>query len=300
MAVTSQNLSYLRLKLSINILVQFSRSSGDNGSVMTSLDLLATELIFADERLYADRQEWKFVLPPCLAEALRREVMGRMAHEEFVPGRKVTAIHSIYFDSDDWQLYRRSLDNQLDRMKVRVRSYETLGGNWQADSQCFVECKFSRKGKKKKVRFQFPRARVIELFDIMKVQRFGTGLLHHEPELKGWRKVMRVLREYQLSPRVTVSYAREAFVSEDGELRVTFDQQYQASAFLAHNAAPLVKPIELLDTTILEIKFVGLPPAWLNRLLDQYGLPLGGHTFSKYKTAVDRLFSNEVSHVATA
>jgi hypothetical protein len=258
-----------------------------------SLESLLGEIPEDDEDIFGNRVEWKFVLAPAVAALVRDEVAQRLHLEEFIPGRKKTLMHSIYFDSADFMLYRRAVLTESS-LKFRLRTYTTYGDLTKMDPQGFFECKIGQKGKKFKLRSMLPVVRAAELMVPAKPAPAGTGRLglpttgrlSIAADSRFMWKARRVLGEFQMTARLTVSYVREAFVSSDGSLRITFDEHYRAAPIMPGGVTPLDGPPGTLSDIIAEVKFVGTLPAWLQELLEANGLPLGGVTFSKFRQGV--------------
>lgn len=255
-------------------------------AVPASLRALVSELgDDGDEDLFGNRVEWKYVLDADVAAAIRAEVASRLRLEEFIPGRRKTLMHSVYFDSDDMMLYRRSMmaDSSL---KFRLRTYTTWGGNHQTDPHGFFECKIGQRGKKFKLRAMMPVIRAGDLFVPARAGVVGTGRLTMSADHRFMLKARRVIGEFQMRARLTVSYVREAFVSENGRLRITFDELYRAARVEQGDRSPLRPGPTGLDVVIAELKFVGAPPPWLEAMLEAHGQPLGGVQFSKFRQGV--------------
>lgn len=249
-----------------------------------SLASLMSE-VGAEDDLYGNRVEWKFVLSPAEAAALRQAVSARLRLEEFVQGRRRTLMHSVYFDSPDFMLYRRAALTQSS-LKFRLRTYTSYGDGGRADSHGFFECKIGQAGKKYKLRTMVPVVRAGALILPARAGLPGTGRLSIAADQRFMRKALRVVNEFGMAARLTVAYVRDAFVSEDGALRVTFDAMYRASRIAQGDRSSLEDGPHGLDATIVEIKFVGAPPPWLEALLLSHGLPPGGVSFSKFRHGV--------------
>lgn len=256
--------------------------SGLPGGHSGSLDaLLETP---GEEDLFGNRQEWKYLLDPARAAALRVAIDARLEAEEFVPGRRFTLMHSIYFDSPDFKLYRRAMRSQSN-LKFRLRAYATHGVEAHQDLQGYFECKIGKRNKKHKLRAMIPLTRAGDLMSQAKLGRMSMGRLSIAADQRFLRKARRVLLEYGMAPRLTVSYVREAFVDAGGHLRVTFDEGYRA-ARIDGAGSPLHEGRGQLDLCIIEIKFVGALPDWLAATLIAFGLPEGGVSFSKFRHGV--------------
>ncbi len=253
--------------------------------VPASLRALVSEVGDDEEDLFGNRVEWKYVLAAEVAARIRAEVAGRLRLEEFIPGRRKTLMHSVYFDSDDLMLYRRAMMAESS-VKFRLRTYTTWGGNSQTDPHGFFECKIGQRGKKYKLRTMMPVVRAGDLLHPARSGVVGTGRLNLSADHRFMLKARRVLGEFRMRARLTVSYVREAFVSENGRLRITFDEHYRAARIDGGDRSPLAPGPLGLEVVIAELKFVGAAPPWLEALLAAHGLPMGGEQFSKFRQGV--------------
>ena len=131
-----------------------------------------------------------------------------------------------------------------------------------------------------------PVLRAGDLLIPARVGVVGTGRLTIAADQRFMWKARRVLQEFKMGPRLTVSYVREAFVSEDLALRITFDDTYRAAPIDPGACSPTTIPPGGIPQIIAEIKFVGALPAWLAELLAGHDLPQGGMQFSKFRQGV--------------
>lgn len=239
--------------------------------------------------LYGCRSERKFVLAPATAAALRAVVADRLALEQYVPGRHRTLIHSIYFDTPDFALYRRSLaPGPAPALKLRLRAYGDAATPERPDPSRFLEAKLGVSTPdgprlKRKARLSLSERKLARLMAAPPSKKPVS-------RRKFWQPLLAYLVAFDVHPRLTVSYVREAYLDGAGHLRVTFDEGYRASR-IAGAASPLdAAPAMLGDAVIVEIKFTHALPGWLTGVLAQLGLPPEGQAFSKFKTAVPLLF----------
>ena len=77
------------------------------------------------------RYKLKYVLTPAQYEAVLARAAARLRPDEY--GR--TAIQSLYYDTDDFRLIRRSIEKPEYKEKLRLRSYGLAG----ADDRVFLE-----------------------------------------------------------------------------------------------------------------------------------------------------------------
>lgn len=246
--------------------------------------------------LYGARQERKLVLDPAQAMALRAAVMERLPLEQYVPGRRKTRIHSIYFDSPDFELFRHAEEGKANAvsLKLRLRGYGDATTPAEGDPSRFLEAKLgvtTPEGKrlKRKARLALSDAKL-------------ATLLHPEPSYvpksgrRFWKPLLTWVRHEQIRPRLSITYEREAYMDPQSGLRVTFDTGYRASV-VEGASSPLGRGQGTLPgVVIVELKFLHAMPAWLSGELFRLGLPAEGQSFSKFRTAVPLLFPHLRPH----
>lgn len=251
-------------------------------SLLAGLGLSAAEL-------YGCRQERKLVVAPATAAALRDAVAVALPREEWSPGRARTLIHTVYLDTPDFALYQRCMARgPAPSLKLRVRAYGGAATPDRPDAAQFFEAKLgvttpAGERIKQKARFALTPEQLSALF---------CGRLDPTEKAlrKPWQGLFAYVAAFEVRPRLTVSYVREAFVDPAAGLRITFDRDYRATA-LDGAATPLSRAaVSLGDAVIVEIKLVDALPGWLAEALAAHELPLDGQRFSKYKTAVPLLF----------
>ncbi len=77
------------------------------------------------------------------------------------------------------------------------------------------------------------------------------------------------IRTRMLAPAVIVDYQREVFVLDEGNVRITFDQNLQAGINTSDIFSPGVIDVNVLapGTMVLEIKYDDYLPAYVLKLL---------------------------------
>ena len=202
------------------------------------------------------RYEKKYLLSPQQYRTVRQGIQERMQLDQY----GLYTICSIYFDTDNFQLIRSSLEKPVYKEKLRLRSY---GVPEDAQSPVFLELKKKYKGVvyKRRVDMQLDECR----------EYLFAGVLEH-PAVDAAGKVF-------------LAYDRMAFFSpEEEELRITFDQNIrwrdtQLSLSDGDWGYPLLQDA-LADHVLMEIKIPGAMPLWLSCLLDEAAVfPT---SFSKY------------------
>lgn len=178
-------------------------------------------------------------------------------------------ICSIYYDTDDFALIRKSIEKPVYKEKLRVRSYGTAS----SDSNVFIEIKKKFDGVVYKRRIT---ASALSVDGIMsgEVLAYPGGQIAKEIEY--FNSI------YDLSPKVFIAYDRTAYAGkENGEVRITFDKNIRFRTYDL-DLRKGDRGTKLLDSDLYltEIKVPGACPLWLSSALTQVGAK--NVSFSKY------------------
>jgi len=181
------------------------------------------------------------------------------------PGDDTYLIHSLYFDTDDFDVFHRSR-GYADR-KYRIRRYGS-------EPLLYLEQKSKVKGWVQKQRTPIPEGELSRLVD------------QESPAWAGdWFRSR--LREQHLEPRCEVMYRRLARVGEaDGEpVRLTLDREiYCAPALGLELGEPDRARFSEIQRTILELKFRDALPRLFKELIREFELE--PTSSSKYRRAI--------------
>ena len=176
-------------------------------------------------------------------------------------------VQSLYFDTDNWDVIRTSIEQPVYKEKLRLRCYGVPG----IGSPIFLELKKKFRGFVCKRRISFPLKELQEKTarEIAAVDNTQVG-----QELDFY------LRANPVKERAHVSYKRVAFAGIGG-LRITFDSDIRFRTDLLDYEHPQ-GGLEILpdDLIVLEVKTVGGMPLWLAQALSK--LNIFPTTFSKY------------------
>lgn len=211
------------------------------------------------------RYEKKYLMEEPLYTAFREALSPFM--EEDIYG--LTTVCSLYLDTEDDLLIRRSLNSPLYKEKFRLRSYGIPG----MDSHVFLEIK------KKYDRVVSKRRTELTLEE-------AYGWLYEgvrpgeESQIR--KEIDFFLARYPLKKRLFLAYDRVALAGrEDPEFRVTFDRGIRSRRIDPgpekgdHGQALLPPGLVLMETKIL-----GAVPLWFSDLLAFFRIyPV---SFSKY------------------
>lgn len=217
------------------------------------------------------RYELKYLLSEEQTAFLVEKLKGHMEADKY--GK--TSIASLYFDTPTYKLIRESNEKPLFKEKIRLRSY----GIATDDSPVFLEVK--RKA------FDVVYKRRVET-TIPAVRKFFRG---DDSAFEGGQvsSEIRAFRDYYktLVPSCMIIYDRTAYFEQDGDLRLTIDEnpRYRTSDLTLTKS---MDGIPLLDRgmTILEIKVQDSMPLWLCEILSAGNIRKG--SFSKYGEAYRR------------
>lgn len=178
-------------------------------------------------------------------------------------------IQSIYYDTDKFQLIRRSIEKPEYKEKLRIRSYDEASD----DEMVFVELKKKLDGIVYKRRTKAACKDVIKDIYNCEFKDKQVG-----------KEIIYALNYYdKLRPAVYIGCKRTSYVSNDDEnLRITFDEdvRYRMKK-LSLKRSIEDKPVT--DKVIMELKVKDAMPLWLTDILnDVKAYPRG---FSKVGTA---------------
>ena len=183
-----------------------------------------------------------------------------------------STILSLYLDTPDFLLVRRSLDKPMYKEKLRLRSYGTA----QPDTDVFIELK------KKYDSVVYKRREAMNLFELESYLK--TGIMPKDTQIM--REIDFAMKRYAgIAPAVLLSYEREAFYDKyNYDFRMTFDENILwRTEELTLNSPVYGTPILESGHVLLEVKTAGAMPLWLVHFFSKYHLaPV---SFSKYGSA---------------
>ncbi|WP_240374357.1 VTC domain-containing protein [Bacillus piscicola] len=239
------------------------------------------------------RYELKYLIPFDKYKAIAKELTtgDKMRYDKFGDGFGCYNIVSLYFDSDDKKIYYETRNKLRFRQKLRLRVYD----NATLDSPSFLEVK---KKFNKVVNKRRTKLKLADAYEYLKADNKSGPLDMYQPsnlQIMNEAEAFRSL--YSLTPRVVVSYDRQAFHGvEDSDLRVTFDYNLMArDNNLRIEDGP--EGIHFVDPNlvVMEVKVSQSVPFWLARLLSDFECPR--QSVSKFCTSID-LMEELASHGA--
>lgn len=155
------------------------------------------------------RHEVKFLLNRKQRMALELAMQDHMQQDQYGE----STICSLYYDTRDFRLIRRSMEKPVYKEKLRLRSY----GPAQQDGMVFVELKKKYDGIVYKRRISMKEAQA---------SRYLAGETHLPEDSQIGREIDWFKKYYrELLPAVYLCYDRIAYFSrEDADLRINQDQ----------------------------------------------------------------------------
>ncbi|MCM1189736.1 MAG: polyphosphate polymerase domain-containing protein [bacterium] len=211
------------------------------------------------------RYEKKFLLTREQYKAFVSGIGKWMTEDEY----GIHTVCNIYYDTDNYDLIRTSIDSPLYKEKFRIRSYGVPGSS----DTVYAEIKKKFNG------IVYKRRVAATPFE---VQRFlgGSRIAHEDAQIQ--REIQWFLHKYNPTPKVFIGYERVAFVGrENPELRITFDWNIRwRQNELNLRAGMAGMPVLAEDRIVMEIKLVQAMPLWLAALLSELRIYASG--FSKY------------------
>ncbi len=215
-----------------------------------------------------ERTEKKYILTLSQRRALLSKIFEHIKPDEYGE----STVCSLYFDTDDYRLVRRSMEKPVYKEKLRLRSYSTP----KAGSKVFLELKKKYNG------VVYKRRQTLEYTQAKEYIR--SGKMPEDSQIM--REIDWSMRYYEgIKPKMFIAYDRTAFYSKtDRELRITFDRNVRfRTDNLDLGKGHYGERILDRELCIMEIKALSAMPLWLTEALNELKVFPG--SFSKYGTA---------------
>ena len=220
------------------------------------------------------RYEMKYILSREQLFFLQFSLIGHMEVDQY--GK--TSIASIYYDTSDYRLIRRSIERPAYKEKIRLRSY----GLAKNGDHVYLELKRKVEG-------------------VVYKRRVGTSeedaslFLSNKKNTIGENQIAKELVYFRnfyerLEPKIMVAYDRTSYAEIDGDIRLTIDEnpRYRTYDLNLHTSmdGQLLLPA---GSAILEIKVQQEMPLWLVSILSKG--KIYKTNFSKVGEAYKRILS---------
>ncbi|MDE5591058.1 MAG: polyphosphate polymerase domain-containing protein [Acetatifactor sp.] len=230
-----------------------------------------------NSQMVFQRYEMKYLLTRKQKEVILAAMEPYMEPDAY--GR--STIRNIYYDTDNYRLVRKSMEQPVYKEKLRVRSYGTV----EPGDKVFVELKKKYEGVVYKRRIHIPEKTAVDYLA-------GTRAAPDRSQIT--EEIDYFLRFYgTLEPRIFLSYEREAYYTRNpGEFRVTFDENILwRETDLSLEKGVYGTPILKQGQTLMEIKTPGNIPLWMVKVLSEE--EIRKISFSKYGNAYTEIYNRE-------
>lgn len=217
------------------------------------------------------RVEKKYLLTEEQYNNLIKECGDNITADEF----GLHTVCNIYYDTNDYELVRKSIEKPVYKEKVRLRSYDTPNG----DTKVYLELKKKYDGIVYKRRITLPLNEATKYLENKKIEK--------DDQIS--REINYVLNSYDLLPKVYLAYDRKAYYGdESSDLRITFDTNIRSRVDDVNLS--LGDAGELLFNQkyyLMEVKTAKSLPLWFVKILDE--LNIYPTSFSKYGSVYQKL-----------
>lgn len=229
------------------------------------------------EQTVFNRVEKKYLLTPKKFQKLWEELMKYMMVDEY----GMHTICNIYYDTENNELIRNSIEKPVYKEKLRLRSY----GVPENDDNVFLEIKKKYDGIVNKRRIVLPLNEAEEYLEHNGKVSQDSQILH---EIDYFRN------HYNLMPKLFLAYERVAlFGKEDSEFRVTFDRNIRSRNWDLSLEKGDSGVLLMEDGSILmEVKICNSVPMWFAKLLSKY--QIFNTSFSKYGSVYKKQLKQEL------
>ena len=212
-----------------------------------------------------NRVEKKYLLTKLQAEKLSKKISDHIESGEY-PYSKIC---NIYFDTENNELIRKSIEKPLYKEKVRLRSY----GVPNKKDKVFLEIKKKFNGVVTKRRIDLSLKETYEYLENGTIPNTNKQI---------FSELDYCFKKYNLKPNMYISYERYSYVSkEDKNLRITFDTNILSRDYdLNLDKGDYGDKLLNENMYIMEVKTLGSMPIWFTNALAE--LKIYPTSFSKY------------------
>ena len=259
-----------------------SRQKVDQHPRKSSVRTVERPGAFVDRTLRC-RFELKYLISEAQAAAIAQFMKPFLQPDRYCKLQRggIYPIVSLYLDSDDLRLCRESMTGQKNRFKLRIRSYTD-----EPEYPRFFEIK-------RRINNIVLKSRARVMYRDVPTLLAGLPLppQDYTTDEEAINQFQLYMRAISAKPLVLIRYMRQAFEGDsETKVRVTFDRE------LCYNVTN--KPEVTLygqgwqrnsltrGGVVLEIKFTGSYPVWLNRMATCFGLRQ--RSISKYATSIEQ------------
>lgn len=182
--------------------------------------------------------------------------LGGLLQKDVHGGENGYSIRSLYFDDYRYQSYEDKIAGTFHRKKYRIRIYD------YSDKVIKLECK------EKQGSYIYKEAVTLTRQETDRILQGEYGfLLAKEKEL--YKRFYVECMSSRMRPAVIVDYEREAFVMEQGDVRITFDDHVR-SCWMGYELFDKNLPCYEIfepETLIMEVKYTEFLPEVVRRCI---------------------------------
>ena len=217
-----------------------------------------------------ERKEKKYVLDEKTLAHFMQLVGDKFGDDQYAH----STISSLYYDTPEFSMINRSIEEPLYKEKMRIRCYDDPSD----EAGVFVELKKKFKGivYKRRIRMSIEGAYAyLEGTPYSHASLLGSAIESLEMDMIKQQNIREIdaclNRHGKLSPAIMVVVERHSIRSTDGSnLRITFDRNARWRAHnLRFDTGFQGTPIFGGGEIIMEVKALGTYPLWLVQALDE-------------------------------
>jgi len=227
------------------------------------------------------RVELKYLIDRTTRTALARDLAAFMRPDVHAGPAGSYLVRSLYLDTPDYLAYHDKMAGEAERHKLRVRAYGETPGHMPLVR---LEVKSRYISFIHKITVDVPREDYGEIELAIQRRRLPPARLLNGGN--GSLEFFRLLRQYNMEPKVIVQYRRQALERvEVSRIRANFDDELLAGRNL-DLLGPLrgARPLLQYGHAVFEIKADDFLPRWMHTLIAKYNLQ--NQAVSKYCYAV--------------
>lgn len=239
------------------------------------------------------RFELKYLISEETALHVRDFVQSYLGMDEYSVGRPNYSyeVHSLYLDSMDLKTYWDTINGDKNRFKLRLRYYST-----NHDSPVFFEIKRRMNNCIMKQRGGVLQAAVPVLLrgHFPEYEHLAFKNNDTSKPLVALQRFSELMGTLQATPKVHIAYMREAYVSDNDQIRVTMDRMVCAEPNLSFSVKThMTNPRRsFIGKVILELKFTNRFPDWFGDLVRTFHIMQCGA--AKYVESIQAIGSEQL------